>query len=181
MKTTSLWAFRGVAATLAVGALLVTSVASAAEEGEGKAGPMMANLRIGPAFGLSAGMGAGFTVAPEFGYAVALENNLYVVAAPQFTFSTFTFITLPVGVQYDYPLPVKNLYVTGRFLAGYTILAGGRASGGAFTLIPEFGAKYVIDKRFNVGAEPISIPLHLGSGGGTLAMYRINLYGGLNF
>lgn len=180
MKTTSLWAFRGLAATLATGALLVTSVAGAAEEGEGKAGPMMANLRIGPSFGLGAGFGAGFTLAPEFGYAVALENNLYVVAAPQFTFSTLTLITLPVGVQYDYPLPVKNLYVTGRFLAGYTILAGGRGGGGAFTLIPELGAKYVIDKKFNVGMEPISIPVFIGSGR-AFEYYRINLYGGLNF
>lgn len=181
MKTISRWARLGLAATFAAGALSFSSVASA-DEGEGKAGPMMANLRIGPSFALCSLCGAGFTVQPEFGYAVALENSLYVVAAPQLTFGgvgSGVILTIPVGVQYDYALPVKNLYVTGRFLMGYSNFTGSGDS--AFTIIPEIGAKYIINKMINVGAEPFSLPVHFGALGGTATVYRVNLYGGINF
>ncbi len=188
MNTTSRWVTRAIAGALASGALLASTTASAQEHGgkglldkADKVGPMMANLRIGPAFAVSAyaGGGAGFTLAPEFGYAVALENNLYVVAAPQFTLGYGgAFITIPVGVEYNYPLPVNNLYVTGRFLMGYSYLAGGGGAS-AFTLIPEFGAKFIFGGRFNVGLEPFSMPIHITSA--TVALYRINMYGGINF
>ena len=186
MNTTTRWAGRALAAALASGALLAASPARA--DGSDllkktdKVGPMMANLRIGPAFAISSygTGGAGFTLAPEFGYAVALENNLYVVVAPQFTLGGGggAVITIPVGAEYDFPIaPVPNLYVTGRFLAGYSNFTGGGAS--AFTIIPEVGAKFIFKGRFNVGLEPFSMPIHFASA--TVAMYRINLHGGINF
>lgn len=184
MNTTSRWASRALAAALAAGALLAASPASAESDllkKTDKVGPMMANLRIGPAFAVNTygGGGAGFTLAPEFGYAVALENNLSIVAAPQFTIGYGgAIITIPAGVQYDFPIaPVPNLYVTGRFLMGYSNVTGGGWH--AFTIIPEVGAKFIFKGRFNVGLEPFSMPVYLGTA--TLATYRINLYGGINF
>ena len=185
MNTTSRWAARALAAALATGALLAASPARAESDllkKTDKVGPMMANLRIGPAFAVTsyASGGAGFTLAPEFGYAVALENNLYVVASPQFTLGYGgAIITIPAGVQYDFPIaPVPNLYVTGRFLMGYANFAGGGGAS-AFAIIPEVGAKFMFKGRFNVGFEPFSMPVYISSG--TLATYRLNLYGGINF
>lgn len=185
MNTTTRAASRAISAALAVGALLVTSAARA--DGSDllkktdKVGPMMANLRIGPAFAVTSygTGGSAFTVAPEFGYAVALENNLYVVVAPQFTLGYGgAIITIPAGVEYDFPIaPVPNLYVTGRFLAGYSNVTSGGVN--AFTIIPEVGAKFIFGGRFNVGLEPFSMPVHFFSS--TLATYRINLHGGINF
>lgn len=184
MNTTSRWASRALAAALATGALLAASPARAESDllkKTDKVGPMMANLRIGPAFAVTsyAGGAGAFTLAPEFGYAVALENNLSVVFAPQFTIGYGgAIVTIPAGVQYDFPIaPVPNLYVTGRFLMGYANITGSGAS--AFAIIPEVGAKFIFKGRFNVGLEPFSMPVYMASA--TLATYRINLYGGINF
>jgi hypothetical protein len=59
----------------------------------------------------------------------------------------------------------------------------GEAGGGganAFAIIPEVGIKYVVNGTVNVGMDPFSMPIGIGSDQ-TLFWYRLNFHGGVNF
>ena len=164
---------------------------AAAEKARAKAGRFMLNLKIGPApciypSGCNTHQGA---LALDLGYAISADRNAYVVLPIQLQFQqNFTGIIVPVGFQYDIPLPPKGLYLYPRLLFGY---AAGVTTGPSGTpnqvqtahkgfLAPEMGLKYVLNGRFNFGGEFFSLPLFFDKDGSTL-FYRIMLSAGVNF
>jgi hypothetical protein len=162
-------------ALIAVTALLaVTGIGSARAEGPPEApGSVIIGGGIGPAFSLSGGGGAGFGLVLNGDYAI--KDHLYGVFQPSFIFSGGgTLVMLPVGVQYDIPIPtVPGLYLYPRGSIGVAV-GGGSA---AFLLIFEGGVKYNIQDKFYIAFEPISLPIFIGSG--TAVGYRLNFLAGL--
>jgi len=153
-------------------------------EPAGKAGPLMANLKAGPSIGLG-GLDATATVQLDVGYALVKgrAGDLYGVVAPEVQVGSGVVLTLPVGVQYDIPVPIRNVYVYPRVVAGYSALldpSDDGDSGDAFTVIPTAGVKFVPTEGFNLGFEPFGMPIHLGNGD-VEVQYRMLAYGGGNF
>jgi len=163
-----------------------------------KAGRFMFNLKIGPALcmGVASGDLSGScgtrahhgAIVFDLGFAVI--PNLYLIFPFQLQFRDhFAGVFLPFGVQYDIALPVKGLFIYPRFSIGYAAFVFSTDAGPFGTLnvtqhfgfvMPEFGIKYVINKRWNVGDEPLSIPMIFNSDG-AFFYYRILVYGGVNF
>ncbi|HEX2574508.1 MAG TPA: hypothetical protein VH877_33485 [Polyangia bacterium] len=146
----------------------------------GKTGPVMLNLKVGGAFGLNASVNQ-FALQLDAGFAVDRARRAYIVVPIQFQFSAgTTIIMIPVGFQYDFPLPVKGLYIYPRAMLGYAPIVGtggGVVHAGVFA--PEVGIKYVLNQRWNFGFEPFSLPV-LFNQGGTLVFYRFLFYAGVN-
>jgi hypothetical protein len=165
---------RHLAATIALLAgLTLAGVKPARAEGPPeRTGSIILGAGIGPAFSLSGGS-AGFGLLFDGSYAFA--DHLYGVFQPSFVFGGGTLVLLPVGVQYDIPIPsVPGLYLYPRGSLGVA-LGGGSA---AFMLMFEGGVKYNIQDKFYVGFEPFSLPIFIGSGG-TVAGYRLNFLAGI--
>jgi len=153
-----------------------------------KSGPFMANAKVGPGIGFG---GAQATVGTQvdLGYAVVKGNgrrftggDLYVVISPEFQFGSDVVLTLPLGVQYDIPMPVVGLYVYPRLTAGYSLVlqpGEDEESGNTFALSPAAGIKYVINKAMNIGIEPVVLPIQIGDNL-ALMQYRMFGYLGLN-
>ena len=119
----------------------------------------------------------------QFQGGLEVQRDLYVTFIPAFGFgSGVTVINLPLGIQYDIPIrSVPNLYVYPRFSMGLGLITGGGTQA-AFNIIPEFGIKYVIDGKFNVGFEPFSLPIFVADAPGLPAtQYRLTFLGGMNF
>ncbi len=127
------------------------------------------------------GLGVTGTLMLDFGFAVTPDRNGYLLFPLQFQFSKAgSFVLIPIGFQYDIPLPVKGLYLTPRFSGGYAayVVRGHRVADlGA--IVPEFGAKYVFARRWNVGVDAFSLPIYFGDF--TAVSYRLLVYGGANF
>lgn len=157
-----------------------------------KSGRFMANLKIGPALLLASPTGAVGSIVTEFGWSVLPNKNLYLIVPLQFTFTAGSgSVIIPVGMQADFaPIPnLPNLYFYGRFSMGYAVSISSFSSPFVGTtttvshlgfLAPEFGIKYVINQRWNVGGEPLSIPVFFNSAGGS-AFYRFLVSAGANF
>jgi hypothetical protein len=137
------------------------------------------NFGMGPQFFLQGG-GTQFFI--QFQGGLEFQEQLYLTFVPTFGFGQGTaLITLPIGIQYDIPIrTVPNLYVYPRFGMGVGIFtAPGQA---AFNITPEFGIKYVIDGKFNIGFEPFSIPIYVADSPGLpTTQYRMTFLGGLTF
>lgn len=180
-----------------------------------KAGRFMANLKIGPAVLAYPTFSSGVTLVQaaliaEFGFAVTPNRNGYLLFPLGFQLSPgSSLITIPVGFQYDVPLPVRGLYLTPRGIVGYTaaISSGTFCSGSSGlsctsttfvshlgVVIPEIGVKYIIKGRFHVGFDPFSLPIYFGGSDGcnasgtvctksaaAVVFYRLLFYGGINF
>jgi hypothetical protein len=169
----------------------------------GKSGRFMFNLKLGPAFaayddlapgGNATGcsvatpaacdqgtLGVTGTIMFDFGFAVTPDKNGYLLFPIQFQVAKAgSFVMIPVGFQYDIPLPVKGLYLTPRISLGYAayVIRGHRVADLGF-ITPEFGVKYVIARRWNVGVDPFSLPIFFGDF--TAVSYRLLIYGGVNF
>ena len=147
----------------------------------GKTGPVMLNLKFGGAFGLNV-PASQFALQIEAGFAVDQARRAYIVVPINFQFSPgVTVIMLPVGFQYDFPLPVPGLYIYPRAFVGYAPIVG---SNGAVVhtgvIAPEVGIKYVLKRRWNFGLEPFSLPVLFGQGGGAIVFYRFLFYAGVN-
>mgnify|MGYP000228434109 CR=1 FL=1 len=186
-------------ATLASTLTLLAADASA-EVGQNKAGPLMGNVKIGPAVGLDDDFGGRgfdgrrgrgyrgtqFALELELAYAVDRGENAYIGFNPQFQVSDyFSVINLTATFQYDIQIienKVKGLYLYPKINAGVGIVPNGYGSfqgngfcsgcdaGVYFDLQLEFGAKFNIWKNFHVLAEPLSFPLYIGQQFG--AQYR---------
>lgn len=161
-----------------------------------KAGRFMFNFKIGPALCLTSASNRGASSCGDlhqgamvFDLGFAVIPNLYLIFPFQFQFRDhFVAVLLPFGVQYDIGLPLKGLYLYPRATLGYApfmvfgnigpIDLSGRSDYGFF--MPEFGVKYVINKRWNVGGEPFSLPIFFNRER-TVLYYRIFVYGGVNF
>jgi hypothetical protein len=147
---------------------------SAGASGAQNAGSILLGAGLGPGFYLSGG-GSGFHL--QFNASYAFKENLWGVFTPSFLFGGGgTLITIPVGVQYDVPIPsVPNLYVYPRLSIGIGFWTEGGDP--AFAFIPEGGVKYVIQGKYFIGFEPFSLPIYFGDG--TATVYRLNFLGGI--
>lgn len=155
---------------------------------DAKSGRFMANLKIGPAIGVK-DANTQFALMLDGGYAVTPDGNGYVVLALQFHFAGGTTgVIVPAGFQYDFALPVPGLFIYPRLLLGYAgFFANATILGrdfsrtfNFFAIIPEFGVKYVLQKRWNFGFEPFSLPIFV-NGDGSAIYYRLFFYAGANF
>lgn len=153
-----------------------------------KAGRFMFNFKIGPAFGVYSAGHSGAIVL-DFGWSVLPNKNAYLLIPLQFQFAQGVgSVIIPVGFQYDFQMPLKNLFIYPRLSIGYAAFFGGGATVHTGTFIPEFGAKYVFRGRWNFGAELFSLPIFFGrvSSFGqdtvsTSVFYRMLFYAGVNF
>jgi hypothetical protein len=168
-----------VAATCCALAALTVSTSAHAQDGatDDRQGAFMANMKIGPAIGIGEFSGyTAFGLELEAGYAV-IANHGYITFSPNFAFGDLTLITLPVGFQYEFELPVDKLYAYGRFGLGMAIVTEGGDP--VFHMGPHAGAKYQITEMFHVGAEPLSFPIYFNENGVAL-QYRFLAYGGID-
>ena len=159
-----------------------------------KAGLFMMNFRGGPAFGVvNADNSLRFVGAlgVDLGFAVSRDYNAYIVLTPQLQLrDSFFNISLPIGFQYDIRI-ARGLYLYPRASIGYSALiftssfdygpfryyASTTVHGGI--LIPEFGLKYVVNGRLNLGFEPFSLPIFF-NGDGYNIWYRFMFFIGFN-
>lgn len=165
---------------LMAAALLHSHPASALPQGEGKTGPIMLNLKIGPSIG-ALNVPTQFALVLDAGYAVDRARNAYVLFPLQFAFSAgLSIIHIPVGFQYDFALPVKGLYIYPRFSIGYAAFVGAGGQTANFgVIIPEVGVKYVLKRRWNFAFEPFSLPIYFNGNGAAVA-YRLLFSAGVN-
>jgi hypothetical protein len=157
--------------------------------GSGKSGPLMLNLKIGPAIELK-NLPTQVALELDFGVALTGDRALYLVLAPQFHLANnISTIMVPLGIQYDIALPVPGLYLYPRVSMGYaaSIYDYGCVFNYCATstvhrgfALPEIGIKYVIRGRGNVGFEPFSLPIFFEQKWVGL-QYRLLFYGGVNF
>jgi hypothetical protein len=163
-----------------VTAALVIALAearSAAEEDPAanhKAGPVLLQLRVGPAIGVKE-IDNQAALALDAGIAVDRSRNAYVLLSVQLQIErALTIVQIPIGFEYDFALPsVKGLYLYPRLSLGYAAFVPGTGptlSAGVVTA--EFGVKYVIGGRWSIGLEPLSVPLFFDRSGYSIS-YRI--------
>jgi hypothetical protein len=177
-----------VAALCAIGAEARADWPSWAQDG--KSGRFMLDLRIGPAIPISRTAFAAAAVGIEFGVSTDAAHNFYFFISPQVhTAPIGTLLILPVGIEYDFKLPMPGLYIYPRLALGAAgLLPGAGPSHATGVFIPELGVKLVFKQRWNVGFEPFSLPIFFGQycAGGVCAStsavsYRLTWYGGVNF
>jgi len=167
---------------------------------EGKAGPFMFNLQIGPAIGARNAFNMGAIVL-DFGFALDPARNAYLLFPLQFQFAdagysvfgvnrgyTVGYVMVPIGFQYDIAIPhVPGLYISPRIVGGYvaaTASCNGCATTNAGFIAPEATVKLVIARRWNVGLVPFSLPIFINVDNGNTSTsidYRILFFGGANF
>jgi hypothetical protein len=159
-----------------------------------KAGPFMMNFRGGPAFGVANAddslrfLGA---VGVDLGFAVSRDYNAYIVLTPNLQFRDSYFnVSIPIGFQYDIRI-ARGLYLYPRATIGYSAMiftssfdygpfryySSSTVHGGILT--PEFGIKYVVNGRLNLGFEPFSLPIFF-NGDGYNIWYRFMFHIGFN-
>ncbi len=159
----------------AFAALLVSAEARAAEVGENKAGPLMGNVKIGPAIGLDddfggrgfGGPGPGprgfgfratqFALELEIAYAVDRGENAYIGFNPQFQVSDyFAVINLTGTFQYDIQIvenKVKGLYLYPKVNAGVGIVPNGYGSFSGRGFCSDCDAAVYFDLQLEFGAK----------------------------
>lgn len=163
---------------------------------EGKAGRVMFNLKLGPAITVKTPVDGGFKLVPfalvlDFGVAVDHARNAYLLFSLQFHLhDQGNAVIVPFGFQYDIPIhAVPGLYITPRLMVGYTDIIPnmGPSIDAAFIEVAG-GAKFIFNKRWNVGFEPIGINVFIADGSQlniqgtyTAVTYRLLWYGGVNF
>jgi hypothetical protein len=189
---------------LATAALPVAARAEAGGPGtDTKSGPWMFNLKLGVSAGAYAVGTAAFAFKPEMGIAVTSDRHGYITFTLGLLFNPYyTAIEVAPGFEYDIGLPVRGLFLYPKISLGYTgfiyyanaLAATAQYVTHAFLVEPAFGVKYVIANRWQVGAEPVCLPLWFGGtpgvtvNGQTLSAttfigvaYQILVWGGVNF
>lgn len=166
---------------------------------DGKSGRFMFNFHIGPAIGAKDALDMGAIVL-DFGIALDNQQRAYLLVPLQFQFSrvsisilgfgtsyTVGTVMVPIGFQYDIPMPVKGLYLSPRIVGGYaafTASCNNCPTTHAGFIAPELAIKLVLARRWNVGLEPFSLPIFIRDNNGTTEVsinYRILLFAGVNF
>ena len=167
---------------------------------DGKPGPFMFNLQIGPAIGARNAFNMGAIVL-DFGFALDPGHHAYLLFPLQFQFAdagvdvfglrndyTVGYVMVPVGFQYDIAIPqVPGLYISPRITGGYvamTASCNNCATTNAGFIAPEATVKLVIARRWNVGLVPFSLPIFISVDNGNTSTsidYRILFFGGVNF
>lgn len=185
---------------LLAGALLLLSLALATpahafRNEAGKAGRFMFNPKLGVAIGIPGNgiehASTGDQLALVLDFAVALDRarSAYLSLPVQFEVGRtgYSFLMVPLAFQYDIPIrAVPGLYLYPRITAGYAaFVVDGAGDVRARTVdlgfvMPEFGAKYVLRRRWNFGFEPFGLPIFFNQRQVALN-YRLLWYAGVNF
>ena len=186
----------GILGLVLLSALSVLSPPAHAFRNEpGKAGRLMFNPKLGAAIGIPgdrvqhASTGDQLTLQLDFGVALDRQRSAYLLFPAQFQVGRtgYSMIMVPLGFQYDIPIrAVPGLYLYPRLTVGYAafVLDGagpvrGRTVDLGFVM-PEFGAKYVLHRRWNFGFEPFGLPVFFNARQVALN-YRLLFYAGVNF
>jgi hypothetical protein len=153
-----------------------------------KAGPFLLSARAGPGLPLvifalttfantmNATSGpTELSLGLEIGFALSASRNVYLVIPTQVQMvlgdggiSAAT-IMVPLGIQIDIPIrAAPGLYLYPRISVGYAVgLFPSNPADSTVVqmgvLLPEFGIKYVIKRRVNLGFEPLSLPVFVSS------------------
>ncbi|HEX6835314.1 MAG TPA: hypothetical protein VF334_02020 [Polyangia bacterium] len=159
-----------------------------------KSGPLMINLRAGPAIGLKDTGGAGrpaFSTAAagvELGVAVTPDRRGYLIMPLQVQPGAwYAAVMFPLGFEYDFKLSAKGPFLTARLSGGYALVEKyyiPKQMNFGFVL-PELGIKHVWRKRWNLGFDFFSLPIGFGRDDNNVSIvaifYRLALYAGVNF
>jgi hypothetical protein len=139
-----------------------------------KAGPLMLEVRIGPAIGLFA-VDDQYALALDAGVAVDRALRTYLVVSPQVQLQRgLTVIQVPLGIEHDIPIStVRGLYVYPRIALGYAdFRVPGARDLHAGVAVAELGVKYTLGKHWYIGFEPFSLAAFFDSTGVSLS-YRV--------
>lgn len=188
---------RRVAATLSLGLLLGAPLARAepGPEAEGapppllpsvtpepeRPGPFRVGVKLGPSFGLrdlptqlALQVELAVAVTPDRLGSVVLPVQLLVVGEP-------SALLVPLGFQYDFPLPLPGLYLSPRLGLGYAALLDGNGTISHLGVaVAELGLRYAPLRRLSFGLDPLSVPV-LFDAGRALVSYRVLGYAGVTF
>lgn len=170
-----------------------TAVAQPGRSGD-KAGPLMLNLKLGPAIPLTYKdqpssvktldvLPVAASITLEGGYALDAARRAYLLLPLQIMTGAkdgslgstlrITRVVVPVGFQYDIPISaVPGLYIYPRVYVGYMAYIVSLSSNAlslsstshGVSFAPELGVKYIFRRRFNFAFEPFSLPLSYFSG-----------------
>lgn len=159
-----------------------------------KSGWFMLNVRGGPSVGLvhaEAPMRLLGSIGVDVGFAVSRDYNAYIILTPNLQANAnFVNVSLPIGFQYDIRL-ARGLYLYPRMSIGFSsMIFKSSLDYGPFhyyssdiihggTFIPEFGIKYIVNGRLNLGLEPFSTPIFFNKNGYSV-WYRFMFLIGFN-
>ncbi len=133
-----------------------------------------------------------FVVGAQVGYRVLADRRAYLMLVPEVKVAgNLATLILPAAFQWEFGLPVANLYVYPRLGLGYAAsfastvlppeLGGTRTQTFHYGVITGAGGlKYVINDRWNVALEPVGFTLFF-NGDGSSMVYRLTALGGVNF
>jgi len=161
---------------------------------------LIAELKLGPAFLLSARGVTEFGLQLNFGYAMAHSlitrgDALYLTVSPYLLVGEDLSIVAPLGVQYDLPLtmiPYEGISAYARTSVGYAyvkppLLDFDRGFHG-FAVQPAIGAKIAFYERFHVGIEPFGFdilhvipPQSTAAPELTITAFQLYIFGGARF
>ncbi len=161
---------------------------------------LILDLKLGPAFVLSAKGVTEFGLQVNVGYAlshdmVAKGDGLYLTLSPYLLAGEDLSLIAALGVQYDLPLtmiPYKGVYAYARVSGGYlyqknATLEFDKGYHG-FAVQPALGAKFTIFDRFHVGIEPFAFdilhtfpPKTTLIPEQTLSAFQLYIFGGASF
>lgn len=167
---------------------------------ETKPSRLILDLKLGPAFVLSAKGVTEFGLQVNAGYALTHDmitkgDGFYLTLSPYMLVGEDLSLIAALGVQYDLPLtmiPYKGVYAYARVSGGYLYqknkgLDFGQGYHG-FAVQPALGAKFTIFDRFHVGIEPFAFDiLHTFPPRSTLvpeqtlSAFQLYIFGGASF
>ncbi len=169
-------------------------------DAERKPGNVVLDLKLGPAFVLSAKGVTEFGLQVNAGYALSHDlitkgDALFLTVSPYLIVGEAVKLVAPLGVQYDLPLamiPYKGIAAYARVSAGYAYqsFANVAFSQGfhGFAVQPALGAKFTFFDRFHVGIEPFAFdivhtfpPNKKVGVEQTLSAFQIYIFGGAQF
>lgn len=161
---------------------------------------LILDLKLGPAFVLSAKGVTEFGLQVNVGYALTHDmatkgDGLYLTLSPYLLAGEDLSLIAALGLQYDLPLtmiPYKGVYAYARVSGGYlyqknATLELDKGYHG-FAVQPALGAKFTIFDRFHVGIEPFAFdilhtfpPKTTLIPEQTLSAFQLYIFGGASF
>jgi hypothetical protein len=148
-------------------------------------------LGIGVIPYVTALFGPSFSIGLDYERALSSDGRVWLVASPTYLVNPYlTEALLPVGLEYDLPLPVTGLSLFGRLSAGAAVLIGldyttsppSRPIAVVGLIEPEIGLRLALGDRWSVTLEPASVPITIGAtGSATALLYRASLGVGVSF
>lgn len=173
-----------------------------APPGDPSAAParFLADLKIGPAFVLTASGVTEFSLQLNFGYALAQDlamkgDAFYLTVSPYLLVGEDLALVAPLGAQYEMPLkmiPYEGISAYVRTSVGYAFykppLLGFDQGLHGFAVQPAIGAKLAFFKRFHVGIEPLGFdiltvfpPKSTNQSTATTSAFQLAIFAGAKF